>query len=272
MDIAVVGSKMKHALPLIATAIVILFTLFAGCTRPAVTQDRETMYQVSTFNALSQGVYDGSETFRALEEHGDTGLGTLAALDGELIGLNGTFYQMKSDGSVVEVNDDATTPFAIVTFFDTDRTIKATNVTSLASYLAALNGTLENRNVMYMFEAHGHFSHVKARSVPAQQKPYPVLTEAVKNQTVSDLDNIDGTIVGVWFPDYMAGVNVAGFHLHFIADDRRHGGHLLDFSAGDLVTAIDETEDFYMALPHDPAFGRADIGKTNDTAVGIIEK
>ncbi|HEY3274895.1 MAG TPA: acetolactate decarboxylase [Methanocella sp.] len=237
-----------------------------------MTQDRETMYQVSTFNALSQGVYDGSETFRALEEHGDTGLGTLAALDGELIGLNGTYYQMKSDGSVVQVKDDSTTPFAIVTFFETDWTIEVTNVTGLASYLAALNGTLENRNVMYVFEAHGHFSHVKARSVPAQQKPYPVLTEAVKNQTVFDFNDIDGTIVGVWFPDYMAGVNVAGFHLHFIADDRRRGGHLLDFSADSLATAIDETENFRMALPHDAAFGRADIGKTNETAVGVIER
>jgi len=263
---------MKHAIPLIAAAIVILFTMFAGCTQTAVTQDRETMYQVSTFNALSQGVYDGNVTFGTLSEHGDTGLGTLNALDGELIGLNGTFYQVKSDGNIVEVKDDATTPFAIVTFFDTDRTINVSNVTGLASYLAALNGTLENRNVMYMFEAHGHFSHVKARSVPAQQKPYPVLTEAVKNQTVFDFDDIDGTIVGVWFPDYMAGVNVAGFHLHFIADDRRRGGHLLDFSAGDLVTAIDETGSFYMALPGGSDFGRADIGKTNETAVGIIEK
>lgn len=263
---------MRHAIPLIALAIVILFTLSAGCTRQAATQDRETMYQVSTFNALSQGVYDGSETFQMLAEHGDTGLGTLAALDGELIGLNGTFYQVKSDGSVVQVRDNATTPFAIVTFFDTDRKVNTINVTSLASYLSALNGSLENRNVMYVLEAHGCFSHVKTRSVPAQQKPYPVLTEAVKNQTVFDFDDIDGTIVGVWFPDYMAGVNVAGFHLHFIADDRRRGGHLLDFSATDLVTAIDETDNFYMALPGGGDFGRADIGKTNETAVGIIEK
>jgi acetolactate decarboxylase len=263
---------MRHAIPLIAAAIVILFTLFAGCTQPAETRDRETVYQVSTFNALSQGVYDGSESFRALEEHGDTGLGTLAALDGELIGLDGAFHQVESAGTVVQVKDDAATPFAIVTFFDTDRTNNVANVTSLASYLAALNGTLTNRNVMYVFEAHGHFSHVKARSVPAQQKPYPVLTEAVKNQTVFDFDDIDGTIVGVWFPDYMAGVNVAGFHLHFIADDRRRGGHLLDFSADDLVTAIDETDRFYMALPGGSDFGRAAIGKTNETAVGIIEK
>lgn len=263
---------MKHAVPLIAVAIVILVALTAGCAQPAESKDRETMYQVSTFNALSQGVFDGSETFGALKMHGDTGLGTLNALDGELICLNGTFYQVKSDGNVVQAGDNATTPFAVVTFFDTDRKVNMTNITSLASYLAALNGTLDNRNVMYVLEAHGHFSHVRTRSVPAQQKPYPVLTEAVKNQAVFDFDDIDGTVVGVWFPDYMAGVNVAGFHLHFIADDRRRGGHLLDFSAADLTTAIDETDNFYMALPGGSDFGRVDIGKTNETAVGIIEK
>jgi acetolactate decarboxylase len=262
----------KHFILIIVVALIISSTLIAGCTQQAATQDRETMYQVSTFNALSQGVYDSNATFGTLKAHGDTGLGTLAGLDGEMIGLNGTFYQVKSDGSVVEVGDNATTPFAIVTFFDTDRTINVTNVTGMASYLAALNSTLENRNVMYVFEAHGHFSHVKTRSVPAQQKPYPVLTEAVKNQTVFDFDDIDGTIVGVWFPDYMAGVNVAGFHLHFIADDRRCGGHLLDFSTDDLMISVDETDNFYMALPGGSDFGRADIGKTNETAVGIIER
>jgi acetolactate decarboxylase len=262
----------KHLILLLAIAVIITFTLSAGCTRQAATQERDTMYQVSTFNALSQGVYDGSEAFGALKEHGDVGLGTLNALDGELICIDGTFYQAKSDGSVVAVGDSATTPFAVVTYFDSDRTINAANITSLASYLAALNSSLENRNVMYAIEAHGHFSHIKVRSVPAQQKPYPVLTEAIKNQTVFEFDNIDGTIVGVWFPDYMAGVNVAGFHLHFISDDHKRGGHLLDCSAADLTTALDLTDDFQMTLPGGADFGRADIGKTNETAVGVIER
>ncbi len=251
---------------------IIVFTLSAGCTEQAATQDRETMYQVSTFNALSQGVYDGSETFGELKGHGDTGLGTLNGLDGELVVLDGTFYQMKADGSVVKVGDDATTPFAVVTFFDADRTIKVTNVTNIDSYLAKLNASLENRNVMYAIEAHGHFDHVKVRSVPVQQKPYQPLAEAVKNQTVFEFDDIDGTIVGVWFPDYLAGVNVAGFHLHFIADDRQRGGHLLDCSADDLPTRIDETDNFYMTLPQDAGFGLADIGKTNETDVSVIER
>jgi acetolactate decarboxylase len=77
-----------------------------------------------------------------LAAHGDAGLGTLAALDGELIGLNGTFYQVKSDGSVVQVGDNATTPFAMVTFFDADRKVSTTNVTSPASYLSALNSAM----------------------------------------------------------------------------------------------------------------------------------
>jgi acetolactate decarboxylase len=99
---------MKYAMSLIAVAIIILVTLTAGCSTPAESQDRETMYQVSTFNALSQGVFDGSETFGALKAHGDTGLGTLNALDGELIFINGTFYQVKSDGNVVQAGDSAT--------------------------------------------------------------------------------------------------------------------------------------------------------------------
>ena len=263
---------MRRAILLITFAIVIAFTLSAGCTRPTAVQDRDTMYQVSTFNALSQGVYGGCETFQALNEHGDTGLGTLSALDGELICLNGTCYQAKSDGNVVTVSDGATTPFAVVTYFDADRTIDVTNVTSLASYLTALNSSIDNRNVMYAIEAHGHFDHVRVRSVPAQHEPYPALTEAVKNQTAFDFDGIDGTVVGVWFPDYMAGVNVAGFHLHFISDDRKRGGHLLDCSAVSLPTSLDLTGSFEMMLPGGSDFGRVDIGKTNESAVNIIEK
>ncbi|OPY25278.1 MAG: Alpha-acetolactate decarboxylase [Methanocella sp. PtaU1.Bin125] len=256
----------------IAIAAVLSVALFAGCTQPEAAQERDTLYQVSTFNALSQGVYDGSETFGTLKAHGDAGLGTLEALDGELIGLDGQYYQAKADGTVVPVGDSATTPFAIATFFDEDRTVRVANLSSLAEYMASLNESMTNRNVMYAFKAQGHFDHVRARSVPAQPKPYPVLTEAVKGQAVFDYYDVNGTILGFWFPEYMSGVNVAGFHFHFISDDRQRGGHLLDCSADGLTTAIDETDRFYLALPPGDDFGRAEIGKTNETAVGVIER
>jgi acetolactate decarboxylase len=263
--------KKLFILPVIAISLMFMVAL-SGCMQQAAGQDRETMYQVSTFNALSQGVYDGSQTFGTLKAHGDTGLGTLNALDGELIVIDGKPYQVRSDGSVVAVSDSATTPFAVVTYFDPDLACRTTNLSSLSQYMASLNDSMINKNAMYVIEAQGHFNHIKVRSVPAQLKPYPVLTEAVKNQTVFDLDNINGTIVGVWFPDYMAGVNVAGYHFHFISDDRSKGGHLLDCSAEDLTSRIDLTGNFTMVLPQSGEFASADIGKTNETAVGVIER
>ena len=41
------------------------------------------------------GVYDGDLTYQELARHGDFGLGTFEALDGEMIALEGVFYQIK---------------------------------------------------------------------------------------------------------------------------------------------------------------------------------
>ena len=47
--------------------------------------DRETLYQVSTIDALLTGVYEPLAKLRDVLPHGDFSLGTFAALDGELI-------------------------------------------------------------------------------------------------------------------------------------------------------------------------------------------
>ena len=36
--------------------------------------------------------------------------------------------------------------------------------------------------------------------------------------------------VCVYFPDYMDGINAVGWHLHFVSDDRKHGGHVFDIT------------------------------------------
>ena len=75
------------------------------------------VFQNSTINALLEGVYDGSMTYGELRRHGDFGLGTFNALDGEMIAFDGEFYQIKSDGVAYPVADDQRTPFATVLFF-----------------------------------------------------------------------------------------------------------------------------------------------------------
>ncbi|MEJ7871040.1 MAG: acetolactate decarboxylase, partial [Rubrobacteraceae bacterium] len=74
-----------------------------------------TLFQTSTIDALLDGRYEGDVSFAELEAHGDFGLGTFEALDGEMIGLDGAFYQVKSDGRAYEVDKTMKTPFAVVT-------------------------------------------------------------------------------------------------------------------------------------------------------------
>jgi alpha-acetolactate decarboxylase len=60
-----------------------------------------------------------------------------------------------------------------------------------------------------------HFSYIEARSVPAQKEPYPLLSEVTEEQTVFEYKDVTGTLVGYWCPEYLSGINLAGYPLHF---------------------------------------------------------
>ncbi len=47
-----------------------------------------TLFQTSTIDALLEGKFDGDVSFADLAGRGDSGLGTLDALDGEMIALD----------------------------------------------------------------------------------------------------------------------------------------------------------------------------------------
>ena len=77
----------------------------------------ETLSQFSTIDALMQGIYDGPATFARVREYGDFGIGTVNHLDGEMLGLDGVFYQITSDGKVHVIPDSMKTSFTTVSFF-----------------------------------------------------------------------------------------------------------------------------------------------------------
>ena len=74
-----------------------------------------TLFQTSTIDALLSGNYEGDVSFAELQARGDFGLGTFDALDGEMIALDGDFYQVKADGRAYGVDKRLKTPFAVVT-------------------------------------------------------------------------------------------------------------------------------------------------------------
>lgn len=229
------------------------------------------LYQVSTIDALLQGVYDGVLPIGELKTHGDFGLGTLDGLDGEMLALDGNYYQVKTNGIAYVVPDNMTTPFTAVTFFKADKTYrleKPMNLTELEHYLD-LN--LPSNNFIYAIRVDGNFSYLKARSVPKQNKPYPKLVNVVANQSTFEFKNVSGTLVGFKTPSYMSDINVAGYHLHFINTNRSAGGHVLDLEVENGTAAIDTITVFLMELPTSSDFSKVELGQNLKADVKTVE-
>src|SRR4029079_7788282 len=93
------------------------------------------------------------------------------------------------------------------------------------------------------------FSAVLARSVPRQQRPYPPLAEVVRHEREFTFTDVTGSLVGFRFPDYAQGINVPGYHLHFLSDDRTRGGHVLDCTVVEGELLVDHSSHLHMELP-----------------------
>jgi len=72
--------------------------------------ERHAIFQIGVMSALLDGVYDGDLTLADLLAHGDFGLGTFDALDGELVALDGIPFQLRSDGTARQAAPEQITP------------------------------------------------------------------------------------------------------------------------------------------------------------------
>ena len=215
---------------------------------PSPTNDYNTVFQVSTLNSLSEGNFDGNYTIGELKTHGDTGIGTINGLDGEMIELNGNVYQIKSNGTVYLVNNSANTPFAMTVPFKADKILILNSSMNLTQLEQFLNATVPSKNMFYSIKVIGTFNSVKVRSPPKQNEPYPDLTTALKNQTIFNFNNITGTMVGFWCPAYASNVNLNDYHFHFISEDKNSGGHVLDCQLKGAIIEIDYIPDDTVLL------------------------
>ncbi|MTI31479.1 acetolactate decarboxylase [Xanthovirga aplysinae] len=239
---------------------------------PLSTKDYQTVYQLSTIKALMNGLYDEAFTFGELKKHGDFGMGTFNKLDGEMILLDGVFYQIKDDGKTYSVPDIGKTPFATITNFKADTTFSINedlNYKELSQYLERL---MPSENFFYAIKIEGEFKYARTRSVSAQQKPYPNLLEVTKDQRTFDFQNVEGTIVALWSPDYVKELNVPGFHFHFITKDLKAGGHLLGVQTKKVKVQMDYKSAYHIELPKAGEFLKTDLKKDQQKAIEKVEK
>lgn len=236
-------------------------------------QPNDFMYQYSIMDALQAGVYDGDMTFGELKKKGNFGVGTFNSLDGEMIMLDDHVYKMRSDGTISAVPDKDSTPLAFVKFFaaDTSFTITGNNL-SYADVQAAILKTL-NKNEMYAIRLKGTFNSMRGRSVKPVNRPYPELADYIKagGQANFNFTTITGTCIGFLMPGYMARTNVAGYHVHFIADDRMHGGHIFEFTTNRIEVEVDHIKGTTIELNTHPDFDNTDFSKDRVKDIKKIE-
>jgi acetolactate decarboxylase len=262
-----VSMKIMHYM---ALTILLVAVLLTGCAHS--NEDREVIFQVSTIDALLAGIYDQQLLYEDLMEHGDMGLGTFTDLDGEMVGVDGEFYQIKIDGLAYPVAGSMGTPFAVVTYFDPDIRTSLSATLNYEQLQQFVDDLLPTENIFYAVTIDGTFDYLKVRSVPRQSKPYPPLSEAVEDQAVFEYHDVTGTVVGFRTPAYMSGLNVPGYHCHFISNDKKFGGHILECEIQSGTVTVDETNGFEMWLPDVDTFYRMDLSGDSTGTLDKVEK
>lgn len=230
------------------------------------------LFQVSLLQALSLGDYHGTVAIEELRKHGDIGLGTFDGLDGEMIVLDGIVYKASGDGTV-SVIDEGTTPFANVTFAK-DEISDTVSAKSFKEFEKKMDGILrrEGANSVYFIKIHGRFDDITIRSIAKQSPPFRRLARVLsEEQVVWDHKDICGTVVGVYCPAYMSMMNNHGWHLHFISDDRKVGGHVLDLSFDDTECLLTKTDSMNVVLPDTESFQSLDLSQNQEKDIKSIE-
>ena len=226
-------------------------------------REAHVLHQASTITALLDGAYDGDLTLGELLAEGNLGLGTTNGLDGELIVLDGNCYRARIDGNIEHLDESVQTPFAVVADFQPTAEIDLDGPLTFEKMTQAIESLLPAGSPSCAVRVDGSFGRVVARSVPRQQPPYKPLPEIIDQQRIFEVEDIEGTLVGFRFPDYAEGIEVGGWHLHFIDSEKAVGGHVMEVEMLSGVAQIDPSNELHAEMP--PGI---DLGSTEpDTGV-----
>jgi len=207
--------------------------------------------QVGWFETFAAGDYKGVAEIGEALKGCDIGLGTFERIDGEMIVLDGKVYRVAVDGAVSEPPPETKTPFALsVASFSPDAVVFLKPGMGPKELQEALDAASCSAPFAFLaIRAKCKMSKLKLRSVPSAGEPYPPLSKIVAAQNTFEFNEISGTLIGFKTPSCYKGINVPGYHFHFLSDDRKAGGHVLDFKAEDGSVEIETCDRINLRLP-----------------------
>lgn len=214
-----------------------------------------TFFQAGIIPGMLQGVHEGNMTFDTLAQHGNIGLGVLNDFAGDMIALDGEFYRIDAEGVVNLIEPNTCTPFSIVTKFKPTQIFSIENVNNIADLSELLDAELGTKNIFYFIRIDAEFEWLRLRSQYCR-----VLVDAVPDlQKNYELSNVQGSLVATRCPDYSAGFTIAGYHSHFIDQERTIGGHVCDLKIKKAKVMITPMRRFSVVLMNTKQFDQVNL-------------
>ena len=178
-------------------------------------------------SALDEGIYRQAIPISTIREHGDFAAGTFDDLDGEMVMLDGRTFQLTAGGRVSEVGEEATTPFACVTYFEPISHDDLSAELDSREFLAWIHDLLPSPNLVYALRIEGTFAEVTVSARSREDTSAAALETAAQPAVVTFRD-VEGVLAGFYTPAYLKSLNRPGLHLNFLSADRSQGGHLVE--------------------------------------------
>lgn len=236
----------------------------------------EKYYQVSTLQALALGYSKSVITVGELLKHGNLGLGTFEDVDGEMIVLDGKCYRARNNGDVTPAEDERGVPFASVCHFHPHRfeeCEKMDTIEKLKEWLTRCVDDDFGLNSMYAVRINGEFAKVDARSESGTKAHHVTLKDALSiTQKAFIFENIKGSLVCVYYPDYMDGINAAGWHMHFLSEDEKNGGHVFDISLTHGNASFCKITSLEIRIPDSLAFDTYELKSASKEEIKSVEQ
>lgn len=228
-----------------------------------------TAVQAGTIDALFDGKYEGDATLDEVIAHGADGIGTVQQLGGELVILDGEPWLVDADRRVTRVPGSTRTPFAVVCHFVADDSREVTGPMEWEELTGLIDAMVPADAPVAAVRVRATLGRIGLRSVHRQTPPYPSLADVTAHQVQWEASDVVGTLIGFRFPDATAGVEVPGYHLHFLSDDRTTGGHVMSLTLTSGTVEVCRVDELHVELP--PGVGLGEPGAGDPGRIAAAE-
>jgi len=176
-----------------------------------------TITQISTVKSVKENNTAPLISSSELTRFGNTGVGIIEGLKGEVIINNNNVYSINDKFIATPAFGFTELTYVNIVNFNWDTQLNLSSRKTMLEIEDLIKKTVPNDDIMCVLKITGKFLNMKLTTLTA------------KDGGQIEYQDISGTIVGFRFPKYTKEISPEGFTFFFIADNKKNGGDVVDF-------------------------------------------